>query len=68
MDLSQSIANMSMEMSNARLAQGIQTSVMRKAMDAQTSGAAALINSFNQTASRAQAFAGDNGFLFDAQA
>lgn len=62
MDMMTSIADMATGMAAAKVTEQLSTSVLKKAMDTQTQAAAQLLDSF------AQAFPGDNGYLFDAMA
>lgn len=62
MDMMQSIADMATGMAAAQTTEQLSTSVLKKAMETQTQAAAQLLDSF------AQAFPGDNGYLFDAMA
>lgn len=62
MEMMQSIADMATNMSAAQTSMQIGTSVLKKAMDTEAQAATQLLESF------AQAFPGDNGYLFDAMA
>ncbi len=67
MDMSTAIASMSMSMSQASVRQGISTSMMKKAMDVNTSLAQGTIEMMNDI-SPAKAFGSDIGAIFDARA
>lgn len=62
MDMMQSIADLATGMTAAQTTAQLSTSVLKKAMETETQAAAQLLDSF------AQAFPGDNGYLFDAMA
>lgn len=62
MEMMQSIADMATNMSAAQTSMQLGTAVLKKAMDTEAQAAAKLFDSV------AQAFPGDNGYLFDAMA
>ncbi len=66
MDMMNSIADMATSMNQAQVSMQLSTTMLKRAMDTESSAAQALFDSFAQTT--AQAFPGDNGYLFDARA